>query len=267
MLTDALSIEVIHRYLAARTVGRRIYLYDEVASTNQVLHQMAKEGVQEGTVVLSECQTEGRGRFGKSWFSPSGVNLYASALFRPTIAPRQAPVFSFITSLALADAVREFGLEPAIKWPNDLLVERKKIAGVLAETATTGDLVEYVILGVGVNLNVERAALLAALGKAGYSASSLKELTGKEIDRNVFAARFLNALDEWFFTYRGKGEKALIRAWRDLDILTGRRVEVRERGVSVEGRVLGVDAEGCLRVKESWGKIHQVSGGEIRVVE
>ncbi|MBI3624770.1 MAG: biotin--[acetyl-CoA-carboxylase] ligase [Candidatus Rokubacteria bacterium] len=267
IIQDALSIELIRRRLSAQVVGRQIYLFGEVPSTNETLRHLTKAGAREGTVVLAESQTAGRGRLGKAWFSPFGVNLYASILFRPTISPEAAPVFSFIASLALADAIRALGLPAAIKWPNDILVERKKVAGVLAEVATAGDRLDYVILGVGVNLNVDRQALLEALGDAGHAAAALRELTGKEIDRNAFSASFLNFLDEWLLVYRDRGAAALLKAWRDRDILTGRRVQVREQRITFDGRARGVHADGQLVVEDSKGLTRKVVAGEVRLLD
>jgi len=267
IMQDALSIELIRRQLSAQVVGRQIYLFGEVTSTNEVLRNLAKAGAREGTVVLAESQTAGRGRLGKTWFSPFGVNLYASVLFRPAIGPTEAPVFSFIASLALADAIRALGLPAAIKWPNDVLVERKKVAGVLTEVATSDDRLNYVILGVGVNLNVEHKALVAALGEAGRAAGSLRDLAGKAIDRNAFAASFLSFLDEWLLVYRDRGGAALLSAWRDRDILTGRRVQVREERITFDGKALGVHADGQLVVEDSKGLTRKVVSGEIRLLD
>lgn len=264
---DALSVEAIRRRLTTQTVGRRICLYDAVTSTNHVLRDLAKAGTPEGTVVLAEGQTAGRGRGGKGWFSPPGVNLYASVLLTPAIPPREVAVFSFIASLALAETIHWLGPWAAIKWPNDVLVHRKKVAGVLLDLATVGDRVDYVILGVGVNLNVEREALLAALGEAGRAATSLREVLGRPIDRNAFTAGFLNALDRWYALFRAQGAPALLRAWHEWDILTGRRVEVRERARVYDGRALGVDEEGHLRVADSRGRTHRVVMGEVRLIE
>lgn len=266
-IQNPLDIEAIRDRLSTQTVGGRIALYQEIPSTNAALRDLTRAGAPEGTVVVAEGQTAGRGRAGKPWFSPPGVNLYASVLFRPAISPRAAQVFSFIASLALTDAIRGLGLWAGIKWPNDILVNRKKVAGMLAELATLGDRVEYVILGVGVNLNVEREALLGALGEAGRWATSLREALGRPIDRNAFAAEYLNALDRWLAVFEEQGEAALLRAWADRDILTGRRVEVREEGGSLDGRVVGVDPEGHLQVADSLGGVHRVVAGEVRVVE
>jgi len=264
---DALEIELIRRHLWPNGFGKRLYLYVEVPSTNAVLRELARRGAAEGTVVLAEAQTAGRGRAGQPWFSPPGVNLYASVLLRPAIAPRAVPVLSFIASLALADTIDEQGLRAAIKWPNDILVRGKKVAGVLAEVVATGDQVEFLILGVGVNLNVERDALRAALGPAGQAAGSLRELLGRPVDRNAFAATFLNYLGQWLALYREQGDAPVLRAWGDRDILTGARVEVREESVTFDGRVRGVGPDGCLEVEDVLGRRRRVVAGEIRLIE
>lgn len=264
---DSLSVELIRQKLSSEIVGCQVYLFEQVSSTNAVLRALAKAGAREGTVVLAEEQTEGRGRLGQRWFSPPGVNLYASVLFRPAILPEAVPVFAFIASLALTEAIRAEGLPPAIKWPNDILVERKKVAGTLVECATAGDRVEYVILGTGVNLNVRREALRAALGDAAHAATSLREVAREKIDRNAFAATFLTLLERWFQVYVTRGPEAVLAAWRDWDILTGRRVEIRGEGETYGGRVLGVNREGHLVVEELRGTIHHVIHAEIRLAD
>ncbi len=267
VFSDSLSIELIRRGLSAGLVGNQIYLFDAVSSTNDVLRRLAAEGAREGTVVLAEEQRAGRGRQGQRWYSPRGMNLYGSVLFRPPIPPKEAPVFSFIASLALTEAIWAEGLPAAIKWPNDVLVERKKVAGTLVECATVDRAVEHVILGVGVNLNVSRAALRVALGEAGRAATSLREVAGRAIDRNAFTATFLNILDRWFETYAEHGPQPVLEAWRDRDILTGRRVEIRGDGEPYDGRVLGVNREGHLVVENGPGAAHEVLAGEVRLAD
>ena len=264
ILTDTLSIEAIRRQLQSRLVGQHLYLFGEVESTNTVLRHLARSGAGEGTVVLAEGQRRGRGRAGQEWFSPSGVNLYASVLFRDRLTPGEAPVFAFIAGLAVADAVKELGCSPAIKWPNDVLVDGKKVAGTLVECATRGDAVDFLVLGVGVNLNVDLASLRAALGEAGADASSLSAIIGHEVDRSAFAASYLGHLDSWADRYRSEGAAPVLAAWRERDILTGRRVTVRGQATSFDGRVLGVDGGGRLVVQDTLGRQHTILTEEIR---
>jgi BirA family biotin operon repressor/biotin-[acetyl-CoA-carboxylase] ligase len=262
-----LDIQIIRKHLTTAAGAGDIRLFGTVVSTNGALRDLAKTGAVEGTVVIADEQTSGHGRFAKPWFSPPGVNLYASVLFRPSIPPRDAAGFSFVGPLALSDAIQAERLSPTIKWPNDVLVERKKVAGILAECATIENRVDYVILGFGVNLNVTHEALGEALGNSGRAAGSVSEFAGREIDRNAFAAALLNHLGVWVETYRQRGVAPLLAAWRDRDILTGRRVEVRGEGPSYLGRVLGVDAEGYLLLRDSLGKRRRVLAGEIRMAD
>jgi BirA family transcriptional regulator, biotin operon repressor / biotin---[acetyl-CoA-carboxylase] ligase len=261
-----LDIAVIKKHLDSRA-ERDIRLLDTVASTNGALRELARAGAPEGTVVIADAQTAGHGRFAKPWFSPSGVNIYASVLYRPAIAPREVGGFSFVASLAVSDAILAEGLRSTIKWPNDVLVGGKKVAGTLVEFATQDGLVEYVILGLGVNVNVSRTALRGALGISGFAADSLSEVAGHDLDRNVLTGMILDALDRWVKTYRTGGLDPILNAWRDRDILTGRRVEVRGEGPSWLGRVLGVDREGHLVLRDPRGQQRRVVAGEIRLFD
>jgi BirA family transcriptional regulator, biotin operon repressor / biotin---[acetyl-CoA-carboxylase] ligase len=267
LLEPRLSVDAIRRDLFTYTIARRLLLYDTVESTNAVLHDLAKAGAPEGTVVLADEQTAGRGRAGKVWFSPPGVNLYASVLLRPQVAVAEAGPLAFAPSLALADAIRELGLAPAIKWPNDVLVQRRKVSGTLTELVIAGDRVEYLILGIGVNVNVGHEGLRRALGPAAQAATSLREALGRPVDRNALAAAYLAYLDEWLVIYREQGAPPLLRAWRERDILVGRRIEVREGVTVFGGRARGLDVAGHLEVETDAGQIRRVVSGDIRLME
>lgn len=265
--TEPLSTDAIRRRLAGCTLARQLYVFAEVESTNAVARNLAKVGAQEGTVVLADAQTQGRGRLGREWFSPGGVNVYCSVLFRPVFRAKEAARFSFIASLALVDAIKELGCAGTIKWPNDVLVDGKKVGGTLVECATRGEEIEYLVLGVGVNANVEMAALRDALGPAGLAATSLAAVLDHEVDRSALAASYLNRLDAWARRYRTEGPGPIVAAWRAHDILTGRRVEVRGAAAPFEGRVRGVDDDGHLIVQDSLGNRHTILTEEIRIVD
>ena len=262
-----LSLQDIRRRLDTPLIGQHLYLLDEVESTNVSLHAIARAGGAEGTVVVAESQTHGRGRHGQAWFSPAGVNLYASVLFRPSFLPRDAASFSFVASLAVYDALRELGGEPGIKWPNDVILDRKKVAGTLVECATRGHEIDFLILGVGVNLNVDPAVLRAALDGSGFAATSVSHVLGRTIDRNAFTASYLNHLGRWVSRHRASGPEAILAAWRDRDILIGRRVQIRAPSGAFEGRARAVDAEGRLLVEDFLGKRHTVISEEVRILD
>lgn len=270
MLTPSagpLVVGQIRRQLQAATVGRHLYVFHEVESTNAAVRAMARAGAAEGTTVIAESQTQGRGRRDQVWFSPAGVNLHASVLFRPSLLPREVLLFSFIASLSASDAVAEYEVSPEIRWPNDVLLGRKKVAGTRAEGAISAEWIEYVILGIGVNLNVGPGALRAALGPAAMTATSLAAEVGGDIDRNAFAASYLNHLDRWAGEYRREGAAPVLAAWRDRDILIGRRVEVRGAERVFSGRVRGVDDLGCLLVDDPRNQRHRLLAEAVRVLD
>ncbi len=261
------ALQEIRRRLETPVIGQHLYLLEEVESTTTSLRKIARAGGAEGTVVLAESQTQGRGRHGQTWFSPPGVNLYASVLFRPSFPPREAAAFSFVASLAVYDALRELGGEPSIKWPNDVLLGGRKVAGSLLECATREREIDFLILGVGVNLNVDPTALRTALGGRGFAADSVAHVLGTAVDRNAFAASYLNHLGRWVSRHRAGGPDDILAAWRDRDILTGRRVQIRASGGSFEGRARGLDAEGYLRVEDFRGNVHTVISEEVRILD
>lgn len=212
---DHLCIERIRRHLVTGAVGFQILLYREVASTSAVLRHLAEAGAADGAVVLAEAQSADRGPRGALWFSPAGVDLYVSVLFRPPIAPADVPVFSLIASLALSEALRAEGVPAEVRWPNEVLVEGKKVAGTLVSYAAAGDRVDSVILSVGVNVNAEEPTLAAALGPSASRVTSLRAATGCPVDRNVFAAALLNHLEKCWDTYLVSGPEAVLAAWSE----------------------------------------------------
>jgi BirA family transcriptional regulator, biotin operon repressor / biotin---[acetyl-CoA-carboxylase] ligase len=266
-LMNGLSVADIRARLSAAVVGRHLYLFGEVDSTNSVACRLAREGSAEGTVVLADAQTAGRGRLGQPWFSPAGVNLHASVIFRPVFPAREVARFSLIAPLALSDAIEDLGLSPAIRWPNDVLVGGKKLAGTRVECATRGEEIAHMVLGVAVDVNVQPPALQAALGPAGGHATSLRVALGREVGRNALAAAYLSRLDAWARRYAEEGPGLILAAWRARDILTGRRIEARGPRKAVEGRVLGVDASGHLLIEASSGRRHVIPGGDVRIID
>ena len=262
----SMSTEAIRRRMDTGCVGRQLYLFGEVDSTNDLLRRLAGSGAADGTVVLAEGQQRGRGRRGQEWFSPSGVNVYASALFRDGVTSGEAPLFSLIAGLAIADAIKALGLPTAIRWPNDVLVGAKKVAVSLVEDVNRGAAVDSVVVGAGVNVNVDAMSLGSALGAESAPATSLAAALGREIDRNAFTASYLNRLDAWVVRYRANGVAPILAAWRDRDVLTGCRVLARGQGRAFEGLVKGVNDDAYLIVEGASGERRVLLAEEIRVL-
>ena len=232
---DHLSIPRLRRHLDTEVVGHHIYLLGTVDSTNTVLRRLADAGAGEGTVVLAEAQSAGRARPGARWFSPDCANLYVSVLFRPALAARDVALFAPIASLAMAETVEAEDLSAEIRWPNDVVVDGRKVAGTLVECATRDDHVNYVILGIGANLNVSRAELDAALGAEAVNAASVSELVGAPVDRNAFTARFLMLLEKWQRIFTIEGPEVVLAAWRARGALRDRPLAALHRD-DQEGR-------------------------------
>jgi len=252
----ALCIDLIRRELATDSIGHEMHLFRELPSTNDALRALADSGAREGVVVLAETQHVGRGWRGRPWSAPERANLYASVLFRPRIPRRAVSVFTFIAALALDDAIAVEGACARIRWPNDVLVGGRKVARTRCQAAPMGEIADYVILGVEVNLNVSHET----------GATSLREVLKRPIDRNGFTAAFLNHLERWLVVYQMRGAAAVLMAWNDRDTLRGRVVEAHGSGVTRRGRVAGVDGEGRLVLERGPGTERAIASGEIVAV-
>jgi len=256
------NIEAIKPALQTRLLGKDIRYWAEVDSTNAALARLVKEGCGEGTVVIAEAQSAGRGRVGKPWFSPPGVNLHLSVLLKPSIQVTEARFLTLIGSLAIADAVASYDVNTQVKWPNDVLVNDKKIAGVLAEVQLHHGQIEHLILGIGVNLNIDRPMMDRYFGDAAAGATSLYEASGKTIDRNAFTTQLLARLEHHYFAFLESGKEPVLRQWRSRSFL-GRRVSVKEEDMHVDGIALDLDEEGCLIVALDDGSSVRVREGEV----
>jgi BirA family transcriptional regulator, biotin operon repressor / biotin---[acetyl-CoA-carboxylase] ligase len=256
------SAEVIKKRLKTRFIGKEIHYWPEVESTNAMAMQLAKKGAAEGIVVIADAQSEGRGRAGKPWYSPPGLNLYLSVLLRPSLEVRKAAPLTFIGSLAVADTIDAEGGHSQVKWPNDVLLTDKKVAGMLAELHAVGGKVEVLVLGIGVNLNVERDMLDRALGEAAWGAISLKEVLGREVERAAFAATLLENLEMRYQQFLADEGKAVMQEWKARSFL-GRRVTVIEEEARLEGIALDIDKNGYLLVLLDDGSQVHVREGEV----
>jgi BirA family biotin operon repressor/biotin-[acetyl-CoA-carboxylase] ligase len=242
---------------------RRIEWLAETDSTQRVARDLARRGVPEGTTVIAEAQTAGRGRLGRTWHSPAGLNLYCSVVLRPPIAPVLVPQIALVAGVAVAATIREAtGLAAAIKWPNDVLVGGRKVAGILTEMEAEMERVRHVIAGIGVNLNTPRTAFPPALRR---KATSLLLATGRRVERAGFAGRLLAALEARYGRYLALGFAAMRSEWESYSCLTGQTVRVAGAEGEVVGRVRGLDADGALRLEGRGGRALRVVAGEVTV--
>lgn len=257
-----LVASTIRQGLYTHIVGRRILYYPELKSTMDETARLADKGAEEGAVVIAECQSAGRGRQGRSWISQPG-NLLFSVLFRPDMV--QLPFISIIGGVAAARAVRKTtGLNPRVKWPNDLMLEGRKVAGILAESAVVGDSVCYAVLGIGINIALnpaESEEVTAFHPELVEGATSVNAAAGREVDRELLLRQLLLDLDDLYVSL-GRGVSPLPE-WRDLLETTGRRVQATFGGDSYSGLAEGVDGTGNLLLRLDDGTIVTLTAGDV----
>lgn len=260
---NASALKTLKSGLATRIVGREIHARDLVVSTNDVLWELAKHGSEEGTVVFAEEQTAGRGRFGRNWWSPRGKGIWMSVLLRPPTREGTVPMTTIIGALATAEAVRSTTLLSAmIRWPNDILVEGRKVAGVLVE-ARTGRNGRELVLGIGIDVNARQAEMPDDIADL---AISLSEATGEPVDEPGLAKVLLHELDRWYQVKLSGDIEAINRRWRELSATLDRRIVLDEHGRRYEGNVIDVDARLGLALRLDRGGIRHFRGEHVTVI-
>jgi BirA family biotin operon repressor/biotin-[acetyl-CoA-carboxylase] ligase len=255
--------ESIKKFLKSETMGKTIYLFEEVGSTNDVAFELARNAVPDGTIVIADSQTKGRGRLQRKWLSLQGLNLYISVIFRPTIQAKDAPLFTLITSIALVETIKNNGVEPSIKWPNDVLINGKKTAGVLTEMQTRAEKVDFVVVGIGINLNMTRETMEKEMEEIAETATSIREETGYEIDRSKFTAELINELQIWYQKFQKEGRHRIIQEWMERWGAINRRVQVKFDENAVEGIASGIDENGYLVLKKDDGTNETIVAGDV----
>ncbi len=256
---DRLLPGEIRRHLTARRFGAEIEHHEEVDSTNRVASDLARAGAPEGTVVVAESQTAGRGRLGRTWSSPSNVNLYLSVVLRPVVAPADVTSLSLVSAIAVAEAIlATTGLRSGIKWPNDVLLGQRKVAGILTEMDAETDRVRFLIVGIGVNLNATTRDFPPELRR---KASSLRIAARRRIDRAVFTGALLDQLELFYDRFVAGGFPGVQQIYEGYHCLPGRRVRV-DGGGNPRGVVRGVAPDGALLIETSDGVV-RVSAGEV----
>src|SRR5210317_1291861 len=257
---DVLMPEAIQSGLECQLVGSRIISLDEADSTNLQACRLGDVGADDGLVVIADRQSSGKGRMGRQWESPGGVNLYASILLRPPVLPFEAPKLTFLSAVAVCRAIKNCtGLQPTVKWPNDILLNGAKVAGLLNEMSSETDQVHYVVLGIGVNLNMRAEQFPADLR---YPATSLAIAYGKAVSRLAFTRSLLQELDVLYQLYLEEGSSPIFTAWAELCELTGKRVQVDCNNLLIEGTMVCLADDGALLVRTSAGKIESIYAGD-----
>ncbi len=257
-----LNIEEIRRNLKTKWLGKKIHYLSETDSTNNVARELAEQGFKEGTIVVSETQTRGKGRLGRKWISPKG-GIWLSIILKPKIKPSELIKITLLTAVAVAKAIKEeLNINAEIKWPNDVLVDERKVCGILTETFSQGEKLQYVIVGIGINANFDISVFPEELRR---TATSLKKVLGREINRERLICSLLRKMEFYYEALMKGRTKAILNEWRKLSSMLGYKVEVSSFKERFEGTAVDIDNEGWLIVKLDDGTLKKIVSGDVTV--
>jgi len=253
----------IREGLDTKVLGKEdIVYFEETDSTNTRAKESAVKGAPEGTLIISEKQTMGRGRKARKWFSPSQEGIYISIILRPTIPPHEAPKITLLTAVAVAETLLSLTtLKINIKWPNDILVNGKKIAGILTEISTEPDAIDYVVVGLGLNVNTPGFP-----DDIKEIATSLFIETGEYFSRGRVIREYLQWHEKYYEIFKKVGFEPVIKRWRELANIIGHRIMVEMMNEKYAGEVEDVDKDGVLILKDDRGTLHRIISGDVTLL-
>lgn len=247
--------------LRTKRLGKRIFFTHEIDSTNEWAKRLAKLGAEEGTVAVAEMQSAGRGRLGREWFSPEG-GLWFSVVLRPEMSASEAAGLVFVAGFAVAEALKEaYCLRVETKWPNDVLVDRRKISGILCEMSTKGENVSYVVVGIGINVNFNVAKALPQTLRG--TTASVQELLGRKVRVEDLFRVVLEKLEETYDLYVKEGLSPILDMWKKFATFLGREVEVVFDDEKLHGVALDIDTGGRLVLKLQDGSLKTFVAGDV----
>lgn len=261
---DLLTQAEIGTGLRTKHIGKNIHAFSLTDSTNTKAFELALHGAPEGAVVVAEGQRKGKGRLGRRWESPKGVNIYTSVVLRPKISPSLASQITLLAAVATAMAIEKTTkVLPDIKWPNDLLIRNKKVAGILMELDSEADIINFIILGIGIDVNLDCRSLPSDIAR---TATSLKDETGIIFERVPIIQELFRQLERWYDVFTAKGFGPIITEWERLSIMAGKYIRVSFLKETKEGVALGLDTDGALLLRLPTGKIERVVAGDVTMV-
>ena len=247
----------VSRQLDTKFIAKKIHYFEYLDSTMNLAMQLGMKLAPSGTLVLAESQTKGRGRLGRSWFSPKYKGIYLSLILRPQIAPAVSPVLTLLAAVSICEAVKKIlDLDVQIKWPNDVFINNKKFTGILTEMNAEVDKINFVVIGIGLNVNNDKKSLIS-------QSASLKEHYGQTINRVALLQELLRRIENNYFILENKGSEVIIDKWRSYSLTIGRRVKVYCQSKHIEGCAVDIDNDGSLLIRKDSGLIQKVSSGDV----
>ena len=247
--------------LSTRFLGRKIYYRDSVSTTNETAKELARKGAGEGALVVAEEQTGGKGRLGRRWFAPKYKGIWFSLVLRPPVLPPEANQVTMLAAVAVASAIKkETGITAGIKWPNDLLVGGKKICGILTELSAEMERINYMVVGIGINVNQDETDFPEDLRE---SAASLKTESGRKIARVRLIQAALTEFERWYGIWLEQGFTPVLDSWKEMSISLNRQVRIHTPNKSWEGWAEDIDRDGALLLRLPGGELQRVISGEV----
>lgn len=263
-IPDLVTPEQILPKLNTKQLGRNIDYYTSCTSTQIIAADKARQGASHGTVIISEEQTAGKGRLERSWDSTANKGIWMSVIIRPTISPEFAAQFTLVSAVAITQAIQEVtNLTPQIKWPNDILINGKKVTGILTELQAEMDIVHSIIIGIGVNVNQELSAFDESIQNI---ATSLKMENGEEVDRSLLVAKILYYLEKYGDLYVEKGFEPIKILWESHNCTIGKRIRATMLRETIEGVALGITKDGILELRLDSGEIRGIYSADIHLL-
>jgi len=257
---DKLYVWEIERHMNTEIIGKEIIYKEILDSTNSYAFRLALEGAPEGACIIAEAQKAGRGRLNRVWFSPPKENLYISVILRPHIHPSCVYPITFISSLAVYDTIETItGIKPTLKWPNDLLINGKKICGTLLELSTEADMVKFVIVGIGLDINMKEKEISEEIEQ---KATSLFIETKILFERALVCGILLSNLEKYYLLFRQNGENEVCRLWENRSCIKGKYLEINQMGQTYKGICEGIDDKGALLLNID-GETKRIIAGDV----
>lgn len=258
--TNHIKSSEISKDLNTRYIGKNLYIYNEVSSTNTIAQFLSQNGIGNGSVVVAEKQTAGKGRSGKSWESPLG-GVWLSVILTPDVDYSKIPLITLATGVAVAKALERIGVEnPEIKWPNDIMINGKKVCGILTEGVTNFNSIKNVIIGVGIDANLSIEDFPKELQA---KTTSLEIELERKINENLLIKIFLEELEQTIELFNSEAYEEILREWRKRSYTIGKIVEVKKpHKKPYDGYAIGISKEGALIVEKSDGSLEKVISGE-----
>ncbi len=243
--------------LGTKIIGREIVCRGVVSSTMDEALQLAIQGVKEGMVVCAEGQTKGRGRLGRNWVSPKGKGIYLSIILRPAVSPQEVSRLTLLSAVAVCEAIMKItGIAVQIKWPNDLLVNNRKLGGILTELNAEMDRVKFVIVGIGINVNTSSHQLPPL-------ATSLKQEAKRNFSRIEMIQEILRSFEKWYVAFPSEKFLNILERWKELSVTLGKRIRIVDPQGMIEGEAFDLDKDGGLLIRSDAGTILKKLSGDV----